>query len=272
MSCERMKKLFPDFLTGELDQEGKDKIQAHMIVCNSCREELESLSAVWTKLGVIPDEQPGEEMRTRFYTMLEAYKQGMEQKEIRIRFGRSLGNLFERFWPRHPAFQFSLSMLFLIVGLTTGYFLTPKGRSEDRLAALQMEVQDMRQTLAVSLLEKPSPGERLQGVSMTSRMAKPDAKILDALLNTLDNDPNINVRMAAVDALYLFHDYPEVRQGLLHSLSRQTSPLVQVALIDLIVTMRERRAIEALKLLIQDEELTPEVREHAEQGLQRLSF
>ena len=272
MSCERIKELFPDFLTGELDQESKDKIQAHMAVCDSCREELENLSAVWTKLGVIPDEHPGEEMRKRFYTMLEAYKQGMEQKEMRFRFRESLGYLLERFWPRRPAFQLSLSILFLIVGLTTGYILTSKGRSEDRLAALQMEVQDMRQTVAVSLLEKPSPGERLQGVSMTSRMARPDVKILDALLNTLDNDPNINVRMAAVDALYLFHDYPEVRQGLLHSLSRQTSPLVQVALIDLIVTVRERRAVEALKALIQDEGLTPEVREHAEQGLERLSF
>ena len=272
MNCIKIKEKFPDFLIGELDQKEKEDIQAHATLCDSCRKELESLSAIWTKLGVIQEEQPSPEIRTRFYTMLEAYKQGMEQKNNPFPVKRLFSHLAEHFWPRHPALQFSLALVFLVVGLATGYIITSNGQNSVEFVQLRDEVQSMRQTLAVSLLDRSSPSERLRGVSMSYRMDKPDAHMLDALLNTLDNDHNINVRLAAVDALYLFYDSPKVKEGLLHSLSNQVSPLVQVALINLMVNVRERQAAEALKLLIQDKGLTQEVREHAEQGLQQLSF
>jgi hypothetical protein len=78
--------------------------------------------------------------------------------------------------------------------------------------------------------------------------------------------------LAAVDALYLFYDSPGVKDGLLRSLKNQPSPLVQVALIDLIVNMRERQAVDSLRLLIEDEKINPDVKEYAERGLQQLSF
>jgi len=272
MNCLKIKEKFPDFLIGDLGQKDKEDIQAHMARCDSCREELESLSAIWTKLGVIQEEHPSPEVRTRFYTMLEAYKQGMEQEKTAFSVKRFFNNLGDHLWPRHPALQFSVALIFLVVGLAAGYFITANGQNSAEFAQLRSEVQSMRQTLAVSLLDRSSPSERLRGVSMSYGMKKPEAKMIDALLNTLDTDSNVNVRLAAVDALYLFYDYPEVKEGLIHSLSKQSSPLVQVALINLMVNMRERKASEALRMLIQDKELTPEVREHAEQGLQQLSF
>ena len=272
MNCIKIKEKFPDFLIGELGQKEKEDIQAHIARCDSCREELQSLSAIWTKLGVIKEEQPSPEVRTRFYTMLEAYKRGMEENKAPSSVKRFLNNLGEHLWPRRPAFQFSLALVFLVVGLAAGYFITADGQNSAEFVQLRDEVQSMRQTLAVSLLDRPSPSDRLRGVSMSYGMVKPDASMLEALLNTLDNDPNVNVRLAAVDALYLFYDSPKVKKGLIRALSNQPSPLVQVALINLMVNMRERQATEALKMLIQNQELVPEVREHAEQGLQQISF
>ena len=95
-------------------------------------------------------------------------------------------------------------------------------------------------------------------------------RLLDSLLQTLDSDPSINVRVAVVDSLYLFHSHPTVRQRVSDSLAKQTSPLVQVALIDLLVNMRERRAVEALKALIDSDRLDPEVKLRASQGLEKL--
>jgi hypothetical protein len=57
---------------------------------------------------------------------------------------------------------------------------------------------------------------------------------------------------------------------LVGSLTRQTSPLVQVALINLLADIKETRAAEALKSLIADRELRPEVRQKAEWGLRKL--
>jgi HEAT repeat protein len=87
----------------------------------------------------------------------------------------------------------------------------------------------------------------------------------------LNRDPNVNVRLAAVDALYLFYDHPEVKEGLIHSLAGQTSALVQMSLVNLLVEIRERRAVEALERLIQDQNLNPKVKKRAEMGLTQLS-
>jgi hypothetical protein len=62
-----------------------------------------------------------------------------------------------------------------------------------------------------------------------------------------------------------------VRQSLVRSVAVQTYPLVQVALIDFLVEIREARAAEALKKLIDGGELTPEVKSRAEQGLKQMT-
>jgi len=271
MKCKQTKEKFPDFLIGDVDQTSKEKIQDHLSTCSSCREELESLSEVWTKLGVLPEEQPSNALRSRFYSMLEAYKQGLEEEKPASRLSQFFHNWLAHWWPRRPAFQFSFALALLVIGLFIGYFLNFASGSAQEVSDLRQEVHSMRQTVAVSLLEQQSPHQRLRGVSWSSQVERPDTKILETLLLTLNDDPNVNVRLAVLDALYLFHDYPMVRQGLIQSLSRQTSPLVQISLIDLITEMRERRAIEALKQLIQDEKINPDVRQRAEISIEQLS-
>lgn len=272
MTCQQIKEKFPDYLIGDLDQKNMKDVQSHLATCHSCREELESLSAIWTKLGVLPEEQPSPTLRNNFYSMLEEYKQGLEKEKspsfLRAFFERWKGHL----WPSRPAFQISFALIFLVVGLAGGYILNSSRQSSIDLAHLRQEVQSMRQTLAVSLLEKSSPGERLRGVSLSYDMEQPGVKLIDALIHTLNHDSNVNVRLAAVDALYLFYKNPVVRENLIDSLNKQDSPLVQIALVDLIVTMRERRAIESLKLLVQNEELNPDVKQRIEQGIQQISF
>ncbi len=268
MRCENIKKKFPDFLVGDLEKKEKDEIQFHLAGCASCREELENLSALWTKLEVLPEEQPSGALRDRFYGMLEEYKAEMRRgrtiRSILKRFGRLPGRL----WDKRPAFQLAASLISLVIGLIIGYFI----RFGHQNAELQIEIQNMQQMLAVSLLEQRSPTERLRGINLSASMEKPNAQTIEALLNALNNDPNINVRLAAVDALYLFYNYPSVKEGAIRSLSQQTSPLVQVALVDLLVTMRERQALESFKSLVQANELDPGVKQILERGIQQLSY
>ena len=258
MNCSNIKEKFADFLMGDLDEDTKRQIRGHITGCAACSEELESLSVVWTKLGVLPEEQPGPALRERFYSMLEAQKHVLGKEKAQAHF------------PGRPAFSFAFSLLFLIVGLAGGYFLHASRRGGNELAQLHQEVQDMRQAVAMSLLSQASPSSRLEGVSWSAQVANPSEKTLEALFETLNTDPNINVRLAAVDALYLFRDRLLVKDNLIRALSKQNSPLVQVALIDLLVDVRETRAADALKRLIQDAKLHPEVKSHAELGLKQL--
>jgi hypothetical protein len=271
MNCKQVRKHLPDLLVNELDKNIRREITDHLATCASCKKEWESMSSLWEKMAMLPEEQPSKRMHDRFYAMLEAYKQSALFEKTAARRSKFLDDWLERWWPQRPAVQFVLAVLLLALGLIIGTIFTMRGSKGGEIAQLREEVHDMKQLVTISLLEKQSAIERLRGVNLSYQIAQPDSQVLTALLDTLNYDPNVNVRLAAVDALYLFHDKKIVKEGLVQSFSNQTSPLVQIALIDLMVDIRERQSIEALKLLIQDKKLNPTVKERAEWGIQQLS-
>jgi len=230
MKCNQIKKRFSDFLTGEIDKATRKEIEEHVTACGSCRDELEGLSAIWTKLGVLPEEQPSSNVRTRFYTALEKYKQGLEKEKARPDLGKLLDGWLERWAPRRPVFQFSMALMLLVVGLTAGYFLRAGLQGGGEIARLRQELHQVRQIAEVSLLRQESLSERLRGIAVTSRVEQSDEGTLETLLRIVSSDTNINTRLAAIDALPLLPDYPLVRQEFIQSLSEQTSPLVDIAL------------------------------------------
>jgi len=107
-------------------------------------------------------------------------------------------------------------------------------------------------------------------VSWTGRIDAPGAEVVSALLDALAHDPNVNVRLAAVDALVRFADRPGVRSGAVAALTGTGSPFVQIALIDLLVQVKEPSSREALKKLADDQQIDAAVRGRAAWGLQQL--
>ena len=270
-NCQDFQGRFPDYLTGDLDVKTVESIQDHVTTCTSCRSELEELTGTWTQLGILPEEQPGANLRKNFYTMLESYREGLESSPLKKFFDFfKIKNIGEKLWPRRPMFQLAAVMVFLIMGFTIGYFVQLQNQNSREIARLHQENQLFRQQLTVSLLNQSSPSQRLKGLMWSTQLENPADETLETLLHTLNHDPNVNIRLTAVDALYLFSDDPKVKLGLIESLQKQTSPMVQIALIDLLVEMREKQAIKSLKQLLEKNKLTPEVKERAKLSLQLL--
>lgn len=272
MTCEQISQYFPDYLSGDLEESARRKMQAHVTQCPRCRTELAQTEALWARLGRLPAEQPPEALRARFYAMLSAYEQGLQQARPRLTLRELAGVFLERWWPKQPAWQFAVAVLCLGLGLFAGRrWQEPAPAGDDfEVAQLRSEVQAMQQMVALSLLQQPSPSERLRGVSWSHQIPKPDRAVLAALLQTLNYDANVNVRLAALEALHTFADEDTVRQALIASLPRQNSPLVQIRLINLLVELRTQRAHEALRQILKDEQINQEVRQRAEWGLQQL--
>jgi hypothetical protein len=84
------------------------------------------------------------------------------------------------------------------------------------------------------------------------------------------HDSNVNVRLATVDALRQFGDQPGVRRGVVEAITRQESPMVQIALIDLAVDLREKESIAPLRQLTEDHNINETVRQRAQKGLTEL--
>lgn len=269
MKCERVNELLPDLLAGSANESERVEVQAHCAGCPACKDMVEGLGALWTNLGQLPDERPSEAMRPRFDAMLEAYQQGMHAsgRETSSPSRQTSHGWIERLWPRQPVMQFAAALACIVVGLAGGRWLLGGGAE---IQQLQKEVHATRQLVTLSLLQQNSPSERLKGVTFGARLDPPDPEVLSALLNVLNEDPNVNVRLAAADALVLYKDQPTVRQGLVQSFRKQKSPLVQIALIDLLVQMRERDATTLLQQLSKDTKVDQAVRQRASWGLQRL--
>ncbi len=272
MECAKVREKLPDYLTDSLDELSKTALQTHWNSCSACQQEADSLKGIWTKLGSIPTEEPSPRVRARFEAMLEAYEEGMANADPGPRWHETLNEWIAGWWPRQPLVQLGAAVALLVVGLVVGtQFIVTEAPNGD-LRTLEGEVQSLRQLVALSLLEQQSASQRLRGVNWTSRIARPNDEILTSLLSTLNYDPNVNVRLAVIDALAEFSDAPSVREGALNSLARQESPLVQISLINFLVDIREQRSIGVFEQLRQNGAVHESVRERAAWGLDQLNL
>src|SRR6185369_15917993 len=118
--------------------------------------------------------------------------------------------------------------------------------------------------------QQQSATDRLKGVNWSYRLQEPSGDVLRALLDTLMHDSNVNVRLATVDALRQFGNQSIVRRGVVEAMTREDSPMVQMALIDLAVDLREKDSISSLRELIQGQNIDQAVRDRAQKGLEAL--
>jgi len=268
--------LLPDFLTGSFTEAERASIQSHLKSCAACQGEYESLSTLWNSLGALPEEKPSPAMRERFFVMLSAYEQGVRHAEKSSVWG-ALNGFLGRLLPKQPALQFAMTVLLVIgsfaLGSRTASGLISGGGERDdqtELAELRGEVYAMSRMLAVSLLQQQSASERIKGVSWSERLSQPDEQVIATLVQTLNYDPNVNVRLAAMDALTRYVDQREIRQALLQSLPKQSSPLVQLALVDVVTELKISDAAPVFRQLLQDEELNQTVRDRIKGRLPQL--
>jgi hypothetical protein len=140
-------------------------------------------------------------------------------------------------------------------GLIVGQWLPS---STDReIAVLREEVR----TVGLVLLDHQSAAERLRGVEW-SRRAALDARVADALLETVRYDPNLNVRLAAVEALSEGLDRPRVGAGLTAALEQQDAPLMQVTLAEVLLEGNVEGSVDAVQRVMEKDGIDPAVRDY----------
>jgi len=252
MSCDDTSALIVDRLKGQISAADEQRLDAHLATCTACSDEAETTTALWERLGTFDVDVPHERLRARFHAGLAAYET-RESQHWTERF-------FERWWPQQPVLQVGLAAALALVGVLIGQQLPSPVDTE--VAALRAEVR----TVGLALLDHQSASERLLGVSWSRRTAQtPD--VVNALLERVQYDPNLSVRLAAVDALRAQLDQPDVSAGLALALDRQESPLMQVALTDALLATGSDPGIEAVRAILGRESLDPTVRDYLQMSL-----
>ena len=267
MKCEQIAELLPDYLQDGLRAEQKNLVEQHLEGCAECGE----IAGLWKKLGLIPDEPPSAAGRARFESMLEAYQTGRGEEGVTR--GREIKtpawNLFQ--WLRSPVGAVAWSIALVALGTYLGLQLGNAKTNAQDLAAMHTELTNMRQMVALSMLQQQSASQRLEGVTWTRREEQLDPQVLAALMHTLRYDPSVDVRLAALDALSRHAGQPQVKRTVVDALQEQQSPLVQVALIDQLVEWRDADAAPRLKKLRQLPNVNPIVKQRADWAISKLN-
>ena len=262
MRCEEIHAHLADHLAGTLAPDVSGEVAAHLRTCRTCGVEAEGLDETWQMLGTVAADRPNSgAMRARLDAALVGYQHGLRVESARpARFAQITTY----------GMRFAAAAAVLVLGVIIGRQTAPPPAVDPQLAMLREELRDMRQMVTLSLLQQQSASERLKGVSFTTQIEQPGSEVTLALLDTLIHDPNVSVRLATIDALKRFAARDNVRLGMIEALARQTSPLVQIALIDFLVDTNGRDAADTLRRLSSDPMVDQAVRGRATEALQQI--
>lgn len=230
--------------------------------------EEESLRRLWDALDRLPEEQPGPALRQRFYRMLDEETERMARTP-RKRTARGWREMLSSFMPQPVRLGVAWALPALVLGVLLGTRVPGPERTPERteMSELRQEVRSLSRMVTLSLLQQESASERLKGVSYGRSTGSTDERVLSALLAAVKEDPNENVRLAAIDALAGVVERPGVQRTLVESLPRQESPMVQIALVDLLAEAPGARPL--LSRAADNPEIDPTVRDYLRRRLER---
>jgi len=213
---------------------------------------------LWNALGSIEPAEPSATLRQDFYQELERASRPTPMAKLRDLLGFS-GNAG---WLTATAC--------VLLGIGAGQLLDESGSNgADRLAVLEQNVSMLNRTLILDRLENDSAGKRLRGVMDAAFVAGDDAEIARALLQRATEDRVHSVRAAAIDALGPQIGTPSIGKTIMASIVQTDSPLVQLALIDLVLRNGSQQQVDQLLKLAEDGLLFPDLSRHVLTSLKR---
>ena len=224
--------------------------------------ELHNLAQMDELILKMNDASPSMSLDDKFYAALSA-----EKKENVKKGSVNWSELFQwnsisPFGGKGVSFAFPL----LIVGLVGGYLINYFQPNSD-VKVLSSQIAEMKEIMMLTMLEKESATDRLKAVSLTSDLDQASQKVTNALIQTLNNDPNVNVRLATLEVLAQYSKNPDVRIELVKSIAHQDSPLVQIALAELMVALGEKSSVKELKKLMEGESIPKEVKQKIKESI-----
>ena len=181
----------------------------HLSGCHECQE----FQGIWERLVTLGTTEAPAGMADRFRDRLSV--ELLNQKPSMT---------FTRSW------WFPLSVaaaLLLSLGMVIGYSLrTGDSKSDPSTASLR----------------NGTVADRMEAIAMVNAQTPGQGDMVSALIDRINHDPSLKVRLSAVEALYLFGAEPGLRHRIEAVLPGQTRPEVQLALIDLLGALRQKRA------------------------------
>jgi hypothetical protein len=257
MEKEKMESLLIDYIDGKLNDTDKKFIEGELMQNAETKKLYEELKVVINAMEHASTINPPLSLKNSFDTMLK--KEIASSKETKVVF----------FSP--VFYRIAAAVALVVIGGGLGYWISKYQAQQDEIVKIKKEM-DATKTMMMALMQNDeSASQRIQGVNVAMTIEKADGQVVKALIKAMNQDPNSNVRLAALDALSKFYFEPMVKKQLIESLATQDDPVVQIALIQLMVKMNEKKIMNDLKRIIDDSDAIKPVKDEAYAGIMKLS-
>ena len=268
MDCKEIEMKIMDYLEGNLDEKTRDNIDKHLATCNYCLDSLRESQEILKIMADTKLESPDKSLRIDFYNMLHdeisKNSQALNGLSGSVKPKKTIQrNIF------YAAAGFALLICGTLIGMIISSVVSGNKNSQE-IARLRSEVTSLKVNAVYSMLNRESSSERIQAVNYVDELPIQDKALIDVLINTLNTDKNVNVRMAAAYALEKYTDQQSVCDSLVQSLSHQTEPILQVSLINILVEQKVKSAQVPIRNIINNDKTNKEVRSVAENAIKTL--
>ena len=262
MKCKEIQDHLIDFIDNSLEEKMHRLISRHLKDCEECNIALQELQTVFEAIDNEPEVVPDSSLKANFEKMLLEEKSLLKESKV-----VSLQSKTKSNW--RTFLQIAATITLVILGYLYGKFEKNQSLTEE-MAVLENEKTQMKQAMTISLIENESASKRLKAVNYAEEFENPGDDILKALINKMHYDDHTNVRLAAAEALAKFSDAEMVRKSLIKALEIEQDPSMQIELIQILVSIQEKRAIPSMERLLRNEETPNYVKDQVKIGLPEL--
>jgi len=250
MEKEKLETLLIDYIDGKLNDAERQEVEKQLVNDKEAFKMYEQLKEVIHAIQASSKMEPSIRLKRGFEQML---------REEEIESNRNKGKVV-LFQP--SVYRIAATIAFFILAGAVAFIIYRQNEQS----------KEFKETMMAMLENQNSASQRVMGATVAyNSIEKADDEIVRALVNAMNEDPNTNVRLAALEALGKFHTQPHVRRALVASLATQKDPNVQIALIRLMVEMKEKDITNALEKISTDEETLQAVKDEAQAGIMKLS-
>ncbi|MEM8528101.1 MAG: HEAT repeat domain-containing protein [Bacteroidota bacterium] len=248
-----------DYLDGTLSAKERTQLEQQLQNDATLRARLVEMQELQNWMESTPNLPTRKRLDDQFYQMLEA-EASTNIQEARV---IPLRRRFAKQW------QIAAGFL-LLFSLLTGVLVMNNQQHKQEMAMMQQTLEQNQQMM-FHLLEGESPSARIKAVNFSTQTPQTaNTATFEVLAKVLNTDDNLNVRLAALDALTQFADSKEVRKILIEALAQQNEPITQIALIQALVQLEEKEVVPKLQELINHPNLEKPVKDEAYNGLIQL--
>lgn len=244
------------YLLGDLSEPEQREMDQRISRSPALQQEVADLKLVLGQLDQEPEIEPSRYSRDRFLQFLE-----MEARHN----GRKNGDKTS-FLARWAAAAAAL----IVIGIGFGVLLQNHQQQQAQIQQLSSEVVETRKLLLLAMLQDDSASERIKALNVSARDFREDERVVTALIERLQQDENENVRLKAAEALANFFSEEGVTEAMIWALELESSPEVQIMLIESLVSEKRKEALPSLQRLLEREDVPRVVRDMAALGVETM--